>query len=89
MRADLDVIRKIRNHFAHHPEHSTFDTPPVGDWCRMLTTAKGIPNQDGSLWRATGARDQYIMALVFSLTYFDRFVGASGRREVPANPLER
>lgn len=89
MKADLNMIRKIRNHFAHHPEHSTFDMPPVNDWCRVLTTAKSLPTQDGGVWHVKGPRDQYLFALALNLTYFDRFVGASTRRTVPPFPLGR
>ena len=89
MKTDLTYIRKIRNHFAHHPEHATFETAPVADWCRELTTAKGIRTQDGTLWREEGGRNQYLFALGTALTYFDRFVGASTRPKVPRFPLTR
>jgi hypothetical protein len=89
MKADLNLIRKIRNHFAHHPEHFTFDMAPVSDWCRELTPARGLPIQNGGSWRIDSARDQYLAALAFTLIYFDRFVGVFPRRTAPPYPLER
>ena len=34
--AALHLIRKIRNHFAHHPQNASFDDSPVKDWIRAL-----------------------------------------------------
>lgn len=89
MRSDLTIVRKIRNHFAHHPKHVTFEDPPVSDWCRELTSAKGIPTQDGSLFRQEDARSQYLFVITLTLTYFDRFVGAATRRVIPEYSLAR
>jgi|GEM_PF-5250245 len=33
---DLDLIRKVRNHFAHDIRNATFDTSPVADWCSEI-----------------------------------------------------
>lgn len=89
MLSDLTLIRKIRNYFAHHPKHVTFEQQPVSDWCRELTTAKGIPTQDGKPFRQDNARDQYLFAGTIVLVYFDRFVGAMARRVVPEKALSR
>jgi DNA-binding MltR family transcriptional regulator len=32
IKADLHLIRKIRNHFAHHPDLTDFTEAPVRDW---------------------------------------------------------
>lgn len=50
---DLKFIRKIRNHFAHHPNNAVFDESPVRDHCRELSTAQcdGTP------------RDMYLFAV--------------------------
>ena len=47
IRSDLNFIRKIRNHFAHHPEQTTFDESPVRDFCSNLSTAKIGVDQNG------------------------------------------
>ena len=35
---DLDIIRKIRNHFAHHPLDATFKTVEIKQLCEKLST---------------------------------------------------
>jgi len=89
MLSDLTLIRKIRNYFAHHPKHVTFEQAPVSDWCRELTTAKGIPTQGGEPCRQDNARDQYLFTIAMVLVYFDRFVGAMVRRIVPEQALSQ
>ena len=39
LREELHRIRNIRNHFAHHPDVTDFNTQRVRDWCSALTTA--------------------------------------------------
>lgn len=87
MRSDLTMIRRIRNHFAHHPEHVTFTMSPVSDLCRELTTAKGIATTNGGVWRVEEPRDQFLFTIAITLTYFERFVKGSERRRVPETPL--
>lgn len=87
MKVDLTMVRRIRNHFAHHPEHVTFAVSPISDYCRELSTSKGIQTADGGLWRREQPRDQFLFAIAITLTYFERFVRASARREIPAVPL--
>lgn len=86
MREDLTFIRKIRNHFAHHHGQVTFDDAPVTDWCRELTTAKGVPTQDGNKWQADNRRDQFLFSSTITLVYFERFVRSAIQRSIPAYP---
>lgn len=44
--SQLHLVRKIRNHFAHHPKEATFATSPVRDWVNNLTASKPR-NDDG------------------------------------------
>lgn len=39
MKQDLDIVRKIRNHFAHNWKDASFNTSPVSDFCRNLRIA--------------------------------------------------
>jgi hypothetical protein len=89
MRSDLSLVRKARNHFAHHPKHLTFTDAPVSDWCRELSWAKGVPTQNGDVFRIEGPRDAYLFTVGTTLTYFDRFVGAAARCLIPEFPLPR
>jgi len=60
---DLDLIRKIRNHFAHHPEQTSFDESPVRDFCSNLSTAKPMPKADGGEYRVENHRFQFLFAI--------------------------
>ena len=37
---DLHLIKKIRNHFAHHPMHVSFEVSPVCDWASNLVASR-------------------------------------------------
>lgn len=44
---DMDFIRKVRNHFAHHIFEARFDSPPVSDWCSQIAvTGKDMTKPD-------------------------------------------
>ena len=51
-RDDLFLIAKIRNHFAHHPLNTSFDTAPVSDHCRNLRRLISSPNLQMHLTRS-------------------------------------
>lgn len=46
--ADLHLIRKVRNHFAHRPEGATFDDPEVAGHCSQLRILKKGSFEDPS-----------------------------------------
>jgi DNA-binding MltR family transcriptional regulator len=39
---EFHIIRKIRNHFAHHADVTDFSTQRVKDWCLALATPKRL-----------------------------------------------
>ncbi len=39
---DFEIIRKVRNHFAHHPLETTFNTNDIRQLCASLTMFKEI-----------------------------------------------
>jgi hypothetical protein len=43
---DFEIIRKVRNYFAHETETAEFDAAPVSDWCRGFAQVNwpGQPN---------------------------------------------
>jgi len=49
---DMDLIRKVRNHFAHHIWDASFDSAPVSNWCRAIGVV------DSAVDRTTGDRVQ-------------------------------
>jgi DNA-binding MltR family transcriptional regulator len=57
MRHDLNVIRKIRNKFAHKMHGYSFDAPEIVSWCKSIRFAKMItdaiprfPSDHGSMF---------------------------------------
>lgn len=89
MRSDLNFVRKIRNHFAHHPKHQLFGDSPVSGWCREISWSQGVPTQTGEMVTINEPREAYVFVVSVTLTYFDRFVGAAQRRQIPRAPLPR
>jgi DNA-binding MltR family transcriptional regulator len=51
---DLDYVRKIRNEFAHDPEHLSFRGQQIKDWCAQL--------RDYLILKIDHPRIQFIMA---------------------------
>lgn len=45
MRSDLKYIKDVRNHFAHHPDETSFDVSPVRDLCGNLSLARALPER--------------------------------------------
>lgn len=60
---DLDLVRKIRNHFAHHVFEATFDTSPVRDWCAEIKLAQGVPLEP----RLQTPRHRYMLAIALGI----------------------
>lgn len=48
-KADLDLIRHIRNTFAHSRAELTFELPEVADACALLTLSERWPNMMGGI----------------------------------------
>ena len=59
---DLNLVRKVRNHFAHHPSDTSFDISPVRDYCSNLSTAQESVRDDITFKKAT-PRKQYLSAI--------------------------
>lgn len=65
-KGDLRFIRKIRNHFAHHPARASFEMSPVSDWCSnfQIPHHRNITLPDGSpAVLVTEKRDQYLWSI--------------------------
>lgn len=56
--ADLDIIRDIRNHFAHHPLETSFGNPQVERLCSRLSVATSLRKT-----KKYTARDAYLSAV--------------------------
>ncbi len=81
---NLNIIRKIRNHFAHHPEQTSFDDSPISDFCSNLSTAKPmvLSDKDGDReFRVEKRKNQYLLAITIIVGDMDRYILAKNKDE--------
>jgi len=73
--ADLDLVRKIRNHFAHSEEAASFSSPPVRDWCTDLRIlgkqAEAELVARGTEW---DNRDRFLLAVGITMLFLDHLL---------------
>jgi len=81
MKSDVRLIRKIRNHFAHHPEFTSFNNPPAKDWCAQI--AQGIRTKEGDVVHLDGPRMTYNFAIARVIDYLERIGRGQQRRVIP------
>jgi hypothetical protein len=43
-RGALEIVRRVRNFFAHHTSHAKFDSPEVVAECRKIRAPKNLRN---------------------------------------------
>lgn len=61
--ADLHLIRKIRNHFAHHPKDASFKVSPVRGWIQNLHSSKiEVPMNSGGVFKVDDGRACYLIS---------------------------
>ncbi len=65
---DMDLIRKARNHFAHHIWEATFDASPVSDWCKAIGIVDAaVDHKTGErVLNANPPRIRYLLAVGMS-----------------------
>jgi hypothetical protein len=90
---DMDLIRKIRNYFAHHIWDATFETSPMSDWCGAIEIVDAaLDHTSGDRVNYEGSpRSRYLLAVGISLMmvthspkvsgeFRERMTGIPGRR---------
>ena len=60
---DLNIIRKIRNIFAHEVKTLSFETTQIQDRCSNLLSAKGYPKSDGTKRIIKGSKAQFLSSI--------------------------
>lgn len=60
--ADLRLVRKIRNHFAHYPMEASFETDPVRGLASSLSTFKSADGGIASALKMGKGRIAYLLA---------------------------
>jgi len=63
MKRDLTLMRKIRNHFAHHPSEISFGTSPARDLCANLSMAQPIRHENGEIFHEPNPRLQFLFTV--------------------------
>jgi DNA-binding MltR family transcriptional regulator len=63
--ADLHLIRRIRNRFAHHFEMSTFEHPKISELSNQLAIPNKIPREKFDIQRFSKFRSSYTLSTMF------------------------
>jgi DNA-binding MltR family transcriptional regulator len=77
VRADLNLIRSVRNEFAHSRGELSFSVPAIRNRCSILKTIE-IYNRF-AFQEVLEARDSYVMCTTLLASYFLGLVGADRR----------
>jgi DNA-binding MltR family transcriptional regulator len=62
-RKDLDYIRRIRNHFAHHPREADFEKSPVRELVDNLTFPERVETQGPGEDIVYDRRTRYLLSI--------------------------
>lgn len=88
--ADLTVLRRIRNHFAHSEEAATFNDRPTREWCAALRMVKQIEQDPRSVDRGIKyePRERFLLGSGLANLLFDSVLqqiadGTRGRQAPP------
>jgi hypothetical protein len=61
---DMDLIRKVRNHFAHNLWEAKFDSSPVREWCAEIRVVDAALDESGKQVKlANPPRERYLLAV--------------------------
>jgi hypothetical protein len=82
--ADLSLLRKIRNHFAHSAEQVSFEDGRIRDWCGALSTVRKDSPMLVKLVADSKAREQFLFTIGGITVYIEGFL--NGLRN---GPLQR
>lgn len=68
MARDIDLVRKVRNHFAHQIWDATFDSPPVSGWCQSLGLVSSLRSEAGDPVELSEPRVRYLLTIALTTT---------------------
>ena len=69
--SDLNLLRKIRNHFAHSAEQVSFEDGRIRDWCGALSTVKKDSSMFVKLIADSKARYEFLLTIGGIAVYID------------------
>lgn len=73
--ADLTLIRKIRNHFAHSAVAVAFSEPPVSDWCRAFSMVRRDSEVFAPATAEMAPREQFLVTIACIAHYLQHMLG--------------
>lgn len=79
---DLHLIRRIRNHFAHHPKSASFKAAPVRDWVASLQASKQVSMGDGQPFKLDDGRTAYLVTVAMVMILANQKIHGYGNPEV-------
>ena len=79
--ADLHIVRKIRNHFAHHPKSASFTESPIREWASALSTASSNSPEYTALTGVPRQRLPFILAIVLLIITYNQKAHGYGNPE--------
>jgi hypothetical protein len=80
--ADLHLIRKIRNHFAHHPKNASFSHSPVREWVSSLASTKEVNLGNGQMFKLDDPRTAYLVSAAMLMILANNKIYGYGNPEV-------
>ena len=82
VRRDFNLIRKVRNHFAHHPAAVSFADAPIRDWCAALSMAQPMQKDDGTMHQEENPRHQFLFTIAMDMLRTHRILETQSRRVI-------
>jgi DNA-binding MltR family transcriptional regulator len=84
---DLQLIRKIRNDFAHRHEPASFELPTVRDRCLQLRSIKRLPPLPPASGWTPSPRNRFSLAINLLSINLESIAKDASRFEVPPEPV--
>ncbi len=80
---DMNYLRKIRNHFAHHPGATSFKESPCREVCGQLQLAKPIPREEGGYTTIDDPRLQCLLTVGMAMLEIQQVSDRVERGSIP------
>lgn len=80
--AELHLIRKIRNYFAHHPKNACFSLSPVREWVASLRSTMEVELGEGKTFKLDDPRTAYLVSAGMFIIFANNRIHGYGNPEV-------
>lgn len=79
---ELHLLRKIRNHFAHHPKSASFNQSPVREWISLLLSSVKVSLNDGKLFQLDDPKTAFLVSAGMFVIHANTKIHGLGNPEV-------